>query len=555
MIPVRHSLAPGVLAASFGLVLSLTLARNAGFALGLPLDDAWIHSAFARHLAEHGRWGLFAATRSGGETSLLWPVLLALGERLKSGSAAGFALLLGGACWLLLPGLAGTFARTPLRARLLSLGVGACGPLLFLALSGMETIPAMLLGLTALALAAGGDLRGGTLAAGVATALRPDGVLLLPVLLLAGLSQERRRVIAGQRPGAGAFGRTLAAMAPGVALCATALVLLAAAEGRFPPSTLEGRRWIAGLAPHSSLSDAVGAMPRLALEWARAISADLGWGRVAAEHSFAGAHALRWAWRAIGALALACGGIGILARALRHAIDAEAETTARAEVMLLAWAGLTFVAYCYVLPARGHLGRYQPQVYVAFLLVVVEGIAWLGARDRLTTAARVAAGVAAAVVAGGLVVGWIQAAWLWSRAVATVDAVHVRAARELESLLPPEARVAVFDVGAAAYHHRGEMIDLSGLSDPEVAAALSGGDLAPLLLQRGATHLLMPQMGAQGPNSLAARLGLLPHAGFMLHPVASWTAAQGLWGAAFNYSGNVFPRLQLLRIDASPPPP
>jgi hypothetical protein len=223
--------------------------------------------------------------------------------------------------------------------------------------------------------------------------------------------------------------------------------------------------------------------------------------------------------------------------------------------MLLAWAALTVGAYAVVLPARGHLGRYQPQVYLAFLLVVVEGIAWLGARGRMATAARVVAAAAAAVVAGGLVVGWIQAAWLWSRAVATVDAVHVRAARELDALLPSGARVAVFDVGAVAYYHRGAMLDLSGLSDPQVAAALPAGELAPLLRQREATHVLMPELGTQGPNSLAARLGLLPHPGFATEPVAAWAAGQALWGAAFNYSGNVFPRLQLLRIEGPAPGP
>ena len=555
MTLARHTLAPGAMAASFGLVLSLTLARNAGFSLGLPLDDAWIHAAFARHLAESARWGLFAGQRSGGETSLLWPALLAIAERVRPGSAPSVALLLGGGCWLVLPGLVGTFARTPRRGQLLALAVGACGPLLFLALSGMETIPALLLGLLAIARVSSGDLTGGALAAGVATALRPDGVLLLPALLIGGVAHERGRIPVGPTakhsgsPGA-AWGRTLRAMAPGLALCLTSVVLLAAVEGRFPPSTLGGRRWIEGLGVHPSATGGLPALVRLVIEWGRALSADLGWGRIAAEHPFAGGQQLRWIWRGVAASAMVGGGVLVAARALRYASDAEEEGSRRAEGMLLSWTALVLLAYAVILPARGHLGRYQPQVFVVFLMLLVEGIAWFAALPRGRAAARGAAAVCAAVVAGGLVVGWITAGWLWGRAVATVDSVHVRAARELTTLLPPGARLAVFDVGAAAYFYRDPMVDLSGLSDPEVAALLPRGDLAPLLRQRGVGFLLMPQLGAQGAQSLAARLGLLPHEGFALEPIASWTAGQGLWGQAFNYSGNVFPRLQLFEIAA-----
>ncbi len=61
----------------------------------LPLDDAWIHLAFAKHLAESGQWGLLAGQPSGGETSPGYPLLLTLAELGPFSLGAAWALALG----------------------------------------------------------------------------------------------------------------------------------------------------------------------------------------------------------------------------------------------------------------------------------------------------------------------------------------------------------------------------------------------------------------------------------------------------------------------------
>ena len=51
--------------------------------LGFPLDDAWIHQAYARNLAQYGGWFYFPGNMGNGSTAPLWTFLLAIGYRLN----------------------------------------------------------------------------------------------------------------------------------------------------------------------------------------------------------------------------------------------------------------------------------------------------------------------------------------------------------------------------------------------------------------------------------------------------------------------------------------
>src|SRR3990172_8094934 len=49
------------------------------FRVGFPLDDTWIHLAYARNFAQYGEWAFRLGEQSAGSTSPLWTFLLSLG--------------------------------------------------------------------------------------------------------------------------------------------------------------------------------------------------------------------------------------------------------------------------------------------------------------------------------------------------------------------------------------------------------------------------------------------------------------------------------------------
>jgi hypothetical protein len=191
------------------LVAALTLRSGAALLLGPhPFDDTFITFRYALNLAAGDGFVFNQGERVLGTTSPLWALLLAgihaLGAPLPEGALvlslladAATALLM----WCLLDRL-GFPARVALAA-----------PLLFLALfdalsisrSGMEAPLFSALVMAALSTLAAGRRKTAGLAAGLAILTRPEGLVLLPVLFLAGaLAPEGgrwwRRVLSGLAP-------------------------------------------------------------------------------------------------------------------------------------------------------------------------------------------------------------------------------------------------------------------------------------------------------------------------------------------------------------------
>lgn len=87
-----------ILLAATILVLGGSLVYSAFYyAIGFPLDDAWIHQTYARNLAQFGEWSFIPGTPSAGSTSPLWTVLLAVGYWLSI-EPHFWAYFLGGVC-------------------------------------------------------------------------------------------------------------------------------------------------------------------------------------------------------------------------------------------------------------------------------------------------------------------------------------------------------------------------------------------------------------------------------------------------------------------------
>ena len=521
----------GAAAAAVGLAAAVALAAARGVGPGLPLDDAWIHAAFARNLALDQVWGLFAGQPSGGESSLLWPLLLAVGEVGGAAAAPLLALVLGAGCWLALPGLVGRLAADRRGGRVLAVAVGLCGPLLFAALSGMETVPALVCGVAALGQLQAGRIGRAAVLAGVAVLLRPDAALLVPVLALGIVG---RPAVDGE-PGPL---RGLLRLWPALALALLALLALSLLEQRFPPATLAGRRWIAGLPMGIDFGEAPAGFLALVREWARALRADLGAGRFVAGLPLGAVWS--WVWSAC---AVAAAGLGLWRVGRTWAQPAH-----RGPVLLVIWALAGLAFYAVVLPDRGHAGRYQPQVYLVAVAVAVEGVRALWAMGRRL---RPAAAALAVVLGGGLLVTCAETAWMWGSAVDHINRLHVEAAHELSVRTGPEAVIAVFDVGAVAYDRPRALVDLSGLTGGDGADALYAGDTERFLLEQRASHVLLPYWGdPEGAGSLRDRLGIMAPVGFGLPVVASYRCDDPGWARQFAFTGNAFRCLRLHEVRA-----
>ena len=496
-----------------------------------PLDDAYIHAAFAQQLAEGGT--RLPGQAPGGESSPGFAALLALAELGPLRLAPQFALLLGAMAFVALPLCVARLLPPELKARVVvaySCAVG--GPLLFHAQSGMETLPYLTLGVASLFAFARRRFRLAGLFAACAAWLRLDAWALWLALAI-GAFEDARRCGESRREAIGGFARDFV---PGLLLTALAPLLMTWWADGFPPATLAGRRWLERLDPVWTPSTVGEGLWEFVRGWLRALSAQFGFGNLAPhlpDSLQAAMTALRWIYKFTAALLLVDGLRRLLGRSMRHAESAPLR-------LFLLWSLFTLLQYCVLLPSRGHAGRYQPQLLLGFLLLgAIAARAWwprLWARPLVL------------LFLLGALAGSLQAARLTGLAASHLASVHRRAARELPTVLPAAARVAAFDIGVLAYEARVDWIDLSGLCDRELWAQVAARNTVSYLRERGATHVLLPLTENDGPGSLRGRLRLGELDGANLIPTHEWASSDRRWAGAFQFSGNAARRLVLYAL-------
>jgi len=173
------------------------LASQIIYGVGFPLDDSWIHLTYARNLALHRQWAFRLGYPSAGSTSPLWAFLLAPGFWLGLAPYA-WTYLLGA---LLLFGLAVLMETS---ARQLSPAYRPKWPwigfffalewhMTWAAMSGMETLLQALLLSSVVVAIVKGSRRFATLGllSGLSVWVRPDGLTLIPAVVLFILAVER----------------------------------------------------------------------------------------------------------------------------------------------------------------------------------------------------------------------------------------------------------------------------------------------------------------------------------------------------------------------------
>jgi hypothetical protein len=409
--------------AALGAVLSYLLVSELIFRIGFPLDDSWIHLTYARNLAEHGEWAFRLGQRSAGSTSPLWTVLLSIGFLIDLAPYV-WTFLLG---WMILTLLA-VNAESITRKLVLTyksrfpwagLFFVFAWHLTWSAVSGMETLlhgTIILVVLGALILGSRRYLALGLLA-GLSIWVRPDGLTLLGPILLVALVSEKSWHLRLE-----AAAKTLLGFG---SLFFLYLLFNLAFSGNPMPNTFYAKQaeyeayWLSKTLLERG-ADYL--WPILASPFLVLIPAACWW-------LIKNLRARNW-----GAIAS------------------------------LLWFSGYVAIYLMRLPAYQH-GRY---IIPAFPIVYLWGILGL---FELASSTRINKQVLTVWQATTLVltiafhfVGARQNAY----DVFFIESQMVRTAQWVEQNLPPDARLAVHDIGALGFYVQNPLIDLAGLTSPEV---------------------------------------------------------------------------------------
>ncbi|MEZ5332953.1 MAG: hypothetical protein R2991_13095 [Thermoanaerobaculia bacterium] len=428
-------------ASAWGLWCRSRLAES-GIPFALPLDDSWIHLQFARNIAEGAGLAYRAPEWVAGSTAPLWTALLAIGSAL--GVPLGWARLLGVAC---LAATADVVRRLGLAmglgrglAGLAALGGALAGPLLWGAFSGLEIPLFTLLSLLGIRLhladrATGGLPRSLPVLA-LAVLARPEGWLLLGLAILDRLFEAARRSALGVR-----LGPTLAGLGTGLLAVGPVCLFSLAVSGSPFPSTLAAK--------------------------------SAGWAWWPEPASLAAAARLLLAVAPLAA-PLAVAGLALSLTPARRA---------RSGPLPAAWLIGLPVALSMIRspagPLLGNFGRYlYPLVPLVVLFAAVLLQALVDVAGSRPTVLRLAGAVAAVLLLVPTAASWAPGARLFVHNVRDVEAGDGSVARWLAQRVPDDAVLAVHDVGRIGYEVPNPLVDLAGILNADVRAALRRGRMS-----------------------------------------------------------------------------
>ena len=394
---------------------------------GFPLDDSWIHFQFARNLASGHGFAYNPDVPVAGSTAPLWTLLLA--GMFKVGGAhpvwaklAGTAAALG-AAWLA-RWLALVWTGDAALGLTAALATAWSAPIVWGALSGMEVTLAAVLVTGALAAHAAGRVVVSAALVGLAALTRPESVLLIPLLWLGGpLTFPRTALVCGVpsiilTPWVVFNVRTAGTPLPATAAAKVEGGLVGLLSGAHEPLTTTllsrpwqfEREWIGWLASINLLLPFL-ILPGLWVLWRRG-------GRY-------------WVWPA--------------------------------SILLVHPIGMALIA-----PYRGpgfQEGRYSIHLLPLAIVVGVSALAPLVWAARIQPAwGRMACALLLAASLAPLATGASRYAW----AVQNIAAMQVGLGRWVAAHTPPNARLALNDVGAITYLGRREVIDVMGLVTPAI---------------------------------------------------------------------------------------
>ncbi len=518
-----------LLAAIFGIGLWFLWPNPVQF----PMDDAYIHLVYAQNLAETGRvFFNFPGEAGVGATSFLWIALLAIGDKLDVSmhlTAKFIGLSSLGAMAILLFQLVNRELRPPL-AFLFVLLFALSGNLIWFALSGMETLLFLALGLLAIYFHAKGRWTVVGLLLGLVTLTRPEGALL--GLAIGCFEVFRQRKI------------------PAGLLRMTSLWLLLAAPwygylwlrtGHILPTSAIGKQ----ITTSAGLDLIVEQNEALApLQNARGIMYPFIWAIYLVEFVLGGVtfpgpylpignlvdnpdYQIS-IWAIIALVLVVAPLILVAARHLKRKQFWQRLVEERPKnifALILFWAFLHNLTFMIMLPVPGTASRYGVINHILIWLLLVYGLSKIELYSRRWL-----------WFCAGLLLMGTASIFYWNRVYdANLDHMHrvrMQAAAFQVERFSSSDRCAVFDIGAIRYHGQRPVIDLGGLLDPALGQHYFDRTIDRYLIDRGASCLILPgrqQTAEDGWFDFAEEIGASESAAFRLQEVAVFGISRERW--------------------------
>jgi hypothetical protein len=412
---------------SFALNIGLAIHELGTYTL--PLDDAWIHQAFARNLAR-GQWFTYSGGQaSSGSTSPAWTALLAIGHLLHVAPVT-WALLLAGLFHILAAvmtyRLSLALFGSPWLALWCALLVALEWHLVWIALSGMETSMFVALSLLYLLLMQvhwrKGWLMG--LVGGLLFLTRPEAIVLVAFTGIKLAVGDRR--IPGSGAAAGALKRIAPMALTFLLVTAPTLTFNTLVSGRPLPGTFYAKyvQWVAPWTIGKALHYVLSVIQYFWLEGSLFLL-----------------------------FPLAVVGIGL---AWRHRMTRL--------LPLIAWLVGLPAAYTVIQPLIQNRGRYLMPLIPVIVLLGCWAAVEVFRHSPLKRLERVVVVLTTLLI----LVFWVNGVRAYVLEVRVIESQHMAVAEWLRTHTPTDAAVATQDIGVLAYFADRRLVDMAGLTDPSV---------------------------------------------------------------------------------------
>jgi hypothetical protein len=476
-----------------------------------PMDDTYIHFVYAQNLSEQGQLIFSLVDEKGvGSTSILWVLLLASGHKLGL-PMHGVAKILGilslttvgvglyallSPIWRRLPAFAG------------ALLVMLSGNMIWFALSGMETMLFLGLGILALLIYRKELWVWLGIVLGLLILTRPDGLAL--VVAIACIELWRHKRIQRGFVVASLIGLIICGPWFGYLLWRTGYILPTSAFGKQLTFSV-GTRVVAGMSGSLAVLGRFPALIYIALWPIYLLEFALGGialppPRIVIGNVVGNANYTISVWAIVGWIGIV---LPLLIVAGKRVSDFRlwplwiSDRTRRPMVIMLVWAVLHNLGYMVFMPTPGTASRYGAINHIILWLSLGIGLIRLPYRRlRLW-------------LTGGLIIIATANIMYWNGVYdANLDHmqnVRITAAHFIRDNFSPDERCAASDIGAIRYFSKRPIFDLGALVDPGARQRFLDGSIDHYLVENGVTCVVLPgRRGttAEGWFDMAEILGL-----------------------------------------------